>query len=86
MIDLKKVREIVNEYLKIAIGKIVEKDLRIISAVRDRAFGETKEVWRITVRYKFRDGMCIWERNALFKIDAETWEVLEFNLEFKEEG
>ena len=80
MIDLKKVREIVNEHVRIAVGEIEEKEPRIIFAVRDKLFSVTKEVWRVTIRYtpKSEEEMFTWERYALFKIDAETGDVLDF--------
>jgi len=80
MIDLKKVREIVNEHVRIAVGEIEEKEPRITFAVKDKPSGEAKEVWRVTVRYtpKSRDERFTWERSALFKIDAETGDVLDF--------
>jgi hypothetical protein len=80
MIDLKKVREIVNEHVRIAVGEIEEKEPQIIFAVRDKLAGETREVWRVNVTYtpKTKSGVSTWKRFALFKIDAETGEVLEF--------
>jgi hypothetical protein len=79
MIDLKKVREIVNEHVRIAIGEIEEKEPRIIFAVRDKLLG-TKEAWRVTIRYtpKTQIEGLKQERTAIFKIDAETGEVLQF--------
>ncbi len=82
MIDFKKVREIVNEHIKIAVGDIEEEEPKIIFAVRDKPPFETKEVWRVTVKYtpkpKKETEVVVGEQQALFKIDAETGEVLEF--------
>ncbi len=79
MIDLKRVREIVNEHVRIAVGEIEEKEPMITFAVRDKQFS-AKEAWRVNVRYtpKSKEEGRRWERVALFKIDAETGEVLEF--------
>ena len=78
MIDLKRVREIVNEHVRIAVGEIEEKEPIITFAVRDKTYS-AKEAWRVNVRYtpKSEKGPT-WEKFALFKIDAETGEVLEF--------
>jgi hypothetical protein len=53
MIDLKKVREIINEYVRITIGEIEESEPKITFAVRDKGILETppKEQWRVNVSY-----------------------------------
>jgi len=83
MIDLKRVREIINEHIKITVGEIEEEEPQITFAVRDKGpqGTEEKEVWRVNVRYTpkpKKETSFTWERTALFKIDAETEEVLEF--------
>jgi hypothetical protein len=82
LIDLRKVREIINEHVRIAVGEIEEIEPRITFAVRGtdtlRYLG--KEIWRVNVEYtpKPKKGEWSFRRTALFAIDAETGAILEF--------
>jgi hypothetical protein len=81
MIDLKQVRGIVNEHVKLMVGEIEEKEPRITFAVRDKGIlKDEKEAWRLTIKYtpKTKEGPFKWERDAIFKIDAETGNVMDF--------
>lgn len=83
MIDFKKVREIVNEHVRLAVGEIEEQEPRITFAVRDKSslVREEKEVWRVNISYTpkpTKPPELKWERNGLFKIDAESGQVIEF--------
>jgi hypothetical protein len=83
LIDLKKVREVVNEHIKLAIGEL-EEDPRITFAIREKhapspAYG--REVWRINIEYTPQSKKptdITFSRTSLFIIDAKTAEVLEF--------
>lgn len=84
LIDLKRVREIVNRYVRLAVGEIKEEEPRITFAVRGKWAwppAKGKEVWRVNVEYTpkpRKEGAFIFSRTALFMIDAEASEVLEF--------
>ena len=74
MMDVKRVREVINEYVEIMVGEIEEEKARITFVARGKGpLG--RQVWRVNVRYTPKTGK---ETTALFKIDAETGEVLEF--------
>jgi len=80
-IDLRKVREIVNEYIRVTVGEVEEEVCRITFAVRDTFFPYGREVWRINVEYtpkpKKKEEFSF-TRSSLFTIDAKTAKVIEF--------
>lgn len=85
LIDLRKVREIVNERIRLLVGEIEEKEPKITFAIREKwllspALGRV--VWRVNAEYTPKPketGKTAWSKTATFMIDAETEEVLEFD-------
>jgi len=83
-IDLKRVREIINEHIRLTVGEIEEGEPKITFAVREEwglPPANGRVVWRINIEYtpkpKKPDEFSF-TRTALFMIDAETGDVLEF--------
>lgn len=73
MLSLKDVKEVIREHLEIALG-IKEFDITF-AVIDDDPSG--RKVWRINVEYLPEED-AIFKERALFKIDAESGDVLEF--------
>jgi hypothetical protein len=79
MIDLKQVRDIINDHVRVAVGEIEEVEPVISFAFHEKEPGG-KEYWKVNVSFTPRAGGAAntWRRTAGFRIDARTGEVVEF--------
>ncbi len=72
LIDLKKVREIVNEHIRLAVGEIEEEEPKITFAIREKYApppANGRVVWRVNVEYTpkpKKPGGLTFSRTALF--------------------
>ena len=78
MVDLKKVREIVNEHLKLTVGDIIEDNSKITGANRTKARIGGAERWKVNVLYTPK--ATNEDTKARFTIDAESGEVELFEM------
>jgi len=76
MLSLKEVKDVIREHLEITLG-IREFDITFAVMDEDLSGREVRKVWRINVEYPPEEG-AIFKERSLFKIDAESGDVLEF--------
>lgn len=81
VIDLKRVREIVNENTTIAIGPIEEPEPTISYAVQSQRLLSEEQEWRVNISYTPKPSEpdpFNWQQVAALSINAETGVVTRF--------
>jgi len=74
MLSLREVKDVIREHLEITLGI---REFDITFAVMDEDPSSGRKVWRINVEYPPEES-AIFKERSLFKIDAESGDVLEF--------